>query len=68
MRLPVAVRDPQIAPVRAGGVIAVFHQIPGGIDAACAEIDGHHDVAARHFCPFGKFIRSALVRLGGPPG
>src|SRR5688572_24845537 len=48
-------------------MIAVLHEVPGGVDAARSEIDGEIDLNPGPFGPGHKLVRADLVGLGGHP-
>ncbi|MNC77574.1 hypothetical protein D3C75_1295540 [compost metagenome] len=49
VRLLVTMTDTHIAPVAAGRMIGIFHNLPRVIDALCPQIDGPHDIGAGCF-------------------
>ena len=57
----------QVAPVRAAGVVAVFHQIPGGVRAAGAEVHRHHGRGVNGSAPAHELVGAEGVGLGGAP-
>ena len=62
-----AVLNAQVAPVAAGGMIGIFHHVPGGVRAPGAQIDGVHDLRIGFFRPIHKFVQTYLVGLCGEP-
>ncbi|MNE39708.1 hypothetical protein D3C80_1336740 [compost metagenome] len=49
-------------------MVAVLHQIPGCVDAACAQVYRHHYFGADQLRPFGEFIGANLIGFRNPPG
>ena len=62
-----AVLNAQVAPVAAGGVVGIFHHVPGGVRAPGAQIDGVHDLRIRFLGPVHKFMETDLVGFRGEP-
>ena len=62
-----AVFAPQVGEVRIGIQVAVFHQVPGLVRAAGAQVHRHHHVRSRFLGPGNKLMHAHLIALGGEP-
>ena len=62
-----AVLDTQVAVFGAGRVVAVFEQVARCFNAACAEVDGLHDLRVGFFHPLCELVDADIVRLCAAP-
>ena len=61
------VLDAQVAVFGAGRVVAVFEQVARCFNAACAEVDGLHDLRVGFFRPLCELVDADIVRLCAAP-
>jgi hypothetical protein len=67
----VAVFGAQVRKVDAAGMVGIFHDFPGRVHAASAQVDGFHDLGAGLAGPVDKFVQPEGVGLQcvlGPVG
>src|SRR5690606_22651270 len=62
------VAGPQVTPVGAAGMVAVFEEAARRIEAARAEIDRKHHLGPGGRAPVGEFVDADLVRFARAPG
>lgn len=64
----VAVGVAEVAEFRADGSVTILDELAGGVEAAGAEVDGHHGRGVGGAAPVDEFVGAKVVGLGDAPG